>query len=188
MKNLAGDNDANRLVREELFLAGIPMEYEQSKGEVPYKTIGRIGSWTFHRAWYYWIVSVSKDEKGLPLDIAMEMHLRKHPTDDKRIMGESIRSGGHASSPSPDEYGAQPFYDEDLNDRLKEIGEYKEVIFNGTTYPDITVGKISQLCNEGKLKVKRYVNCYHVDDQIGLNVLANVLKKFYHIYQLKTKS
>ena len=110
MKNLAGDNDADKFVREELFLAGIPMEYEQSKGEVPYKTIGRIGAWTFHRAWYYWIASVPEKTKGLPLAVALEMHNRVHPTDDKQIMGNLIRSGGHCGCPSPDEYGAQPFY------------------------------------------------------------------------------
>ena len=145
MKNLAGDKDADKYVREELRLAGIPMENEVSKGEVPYNTIGKINGWTFRRAWYYWMVSIPDSEKGLPLDIAMELHLRKNPTDDNEIMGNSIRVGGHCGCPSPVEYGAYPFYDE-----------------------------------EGKPTVERYVRSYHVDDQISLNILAEVLKKYYH--------
>jgi hypothetical protein len=184
MKNLAGDKDADKFVREELWLAGIPMENEVSKGEVPYNTIGKINGWTFRRAWYYWIVSIPDGEKGLPLDIAMELHLRKNPTDDSEIMGNSIRSGGHCGCPSPKEYGAQPIYDEELNNKLMALG-YKmkktKIGDKEIEYIPITVGEISELCNEGKLTVERYVNSYHVDNQIGLNMLAEVLKKYYHL-------
>jgi len=146
MKNLAGDKDADKIVREELWLADIPMEKEISKGEVPYNTIGKIANWTFRRAWYYWIVNIPDGEKGLPLAIAMELHLRKNPTDGNKIMGNSIRCGGHAGAPSPIEYGSYPFYDE-----------------------------------KGEPTIERYVSSYHVDDQIGLNMLADVLKKYYHL-------
>jgi hypothetical protein len=178
MKNLAGNKDADKIVREELYLAGIPMENEDSKGEVPYKTIGRIGSWTFHRAWTYWIASVPDKVKGLPLSIALEMHNRKHPTDDNQIMGSLIRSGGHCGCPSPDDYGAQPVYDDELDEQLIKLGYKKEYCeFLKKSYIHINVGEVSRLCNEGKLTVGRYVDCYHIDDQIGLNVFAEVLKK-----------
>ena len=177
MKNLAGDNDADVFVKEELYLAGIPMEYEQSKGEVPYKTIGRLGKWTFRRAWYYWVATVEDLKDGLPLDIAVKLHETPHPTDNKRILGQSIRSGGHCGCPSPAEYGAQPVYDENFDKTLTELGyekKHHEII--DADYWDISVGEISKLCNEGKIKVERYVDCYHIDDQIGLSEFAKVVK------------
>lgn len=177
MKNLAGDKNADLLVREELYLAGIPMENEKSNGEVLFNTIGRIGKWTFRRAWYYWIVCTEKTEDGLPLSVAMELHYRKNPIDDTMIMGTSIRSGGHCECPAPDEYGSKPVYDEAFNTKLKELG-YKEQYSNilKSNYIPISVGEVSELCNQGKLKVNRYVNIYHIDDQIGLNIFVETLK------------
>lgn len=177
MKNLAGDKNADLQVREELYLAGIPMEEEISEGEVPYKTIGRIGKWTFRRAWYYWIVSTKERKDGIPLEVAMELHNRKNPIDDTQIMGTSIRCGGHCGCPAPNEYGADPLYDEEFYSQLRELGykeQYSDILKK--SYIPITVGEVSELCNQGKLKVNQYVSSYHVDDQIGLNLLAETLK------------
>lgn len=141
MKNLAGDKNADDLVKEELYIAGIPTINCEGNGEVFYKHIGRIGNWTFKRAWSYWIASVPDGEKGLPLKIAMDLYNLKHPTNDNEIMGNIIRTGGHCGCPSPDEFGAEPIHD-----------------------------------NEGKLTVERYVDCYHIDNLIGLKILAEVIK------------
>jgi hypothetical protein len=180
MKNLAGNHDADRFIKEELFLAGIDTVNigGNINGEVPYSIIGRLGKWYFYRAWYYWIARVENCKDGLPLDIAVELHERKHPTDKTKILGQSIRSGGHAGAPSPAEYGAQPIYDEELNEQLIKLGykkEYSTIL--EMDYIPISVGEVSQLCNEGKLIVKRYVNCYHIDDQIGLNAFAETIMK-----------
>lgn len=176
MKNLAGVKDADNYIREELYLAGIPTVNKISEGEVPFTIIGKIGDWTFRRAWYYWVVSA--DELGLPLNTALELHNMKHPNPSVKIMGNVVRSGGHCGCPSPDEYGAQPHYDEKLEEQLLTLGykkEYFELIKK--EYIPITVGEISKLCNEGKLTVERYVDCYHVDDQIGLNEIAKIIKQ-----------
>jgi hypothetical protein len=177
MINLAGNKEADKHIKEELYIAGIETINEKANGEVPYTVVGRIGNWRFHRAWYYWVASVERKEDGLPLDIAMELHNRKHPTDDNKILGDSIRSGGHCGCPAPDEYGAQPIHDDELDDKLVALGyEKKYSDFLKKSYVSITVGEISKLCNEGKLTVKRFVDCYHIDDQIGLNEFAKTLK------------
>ena len=178
MKNLAGNSDADKFIKEELYLAGIdPISVPKTTSEVPYTIIGKVGKWTFERAWYYWVATVEEREVGLPLNIAMKLHNTPHPTDDKMKLGDIVRSGGHCGCPSPDEYGADPIYNEDLDEQLMKLGyekTYSDLV--GKEYIHITVGEVSKLCNEGKLKVERYVECYHIDDQIGLNEFVKVLK------------
>jgi len=183
MINLAGKKDADKTILEELYLAGIPhVEIEKGNTEVPYSYVGKIGQWTFRRAWYYWIASVEDKQKGLPLKEAMELHHRKNPLDENQIMGKIIRSGGHCGCPSPDEYGAQPIYNKEFAEQCKSIGiETQSLKTMGLgedekEYPKISVGEVSNLCNEGKLKAERYISCYHIDDQIGLVEFARTLK------------
>src|ERR1035437_10917323 len=96
MINLAGVEDADKHILEELYLAGIKAsKIEKTKGEVPYSFVGKIGQWTFSRRWYYWSASVERDEEGLPLEQALELHNKKHPTDERIILGDVIRAGGH---------------------------------------------------------------------------------------------
>lgn len=168
MINLAGNKEADKTILEELYLAGIEaVKVERGNSEVPYSYIGKIGNWKLRRAWYYWIASVEDAKDGLPLKEALELHNKKHPTDESQNLGNFIRSGGHGGCLSPDEYGAQPIYNEELEEKLKALGcEEKE--FQGKKYVSATVGHISELCNEGKLDVERYVDCYHIDTQIGL--------------------
>lgn len=179
MINLAGNKDADTYIKEELYLAGIETINVGGKvnSEVPYSIIGRIGHWTLTRAWYYWIAKVEHLEDGLPLDIAINLHETPNPIDKIQILGHSIRSGGHAGSLSPAEYGAHPDYNEEFYKQLKKLGYpqiYSDILKK--EYIPINVGEVSKLCNEGKLNVKRYVDCYHIDDQIGLNEFAKVVK------------
>ncbi len=178
MKNLAGNQKADETILEELYFANIPaIKVEINKGEVPYSFVGKIGKWTLKRAWYYWIASVEDDEIGLPLKIALELHNKKHPTKDD-ILGNIIRCGGHAGCPSPDEYGAQPIYNDELDKQLERIGykkQYSDILKK--EYIPITVGEVSKLCNEGKLTIERYVDCYHIDEQIGLNEFAKAINE-----------
>jgi len=183
MVNLAGKEDADKNILEELHWAGIPsVKIEKSQTEVPYSYIGRLRNWEFRRAWYYWIASVSEDKYGLPLKEALTLHYKKHPTNEKQIMGNIIRSGGHGGCPPPDEYGAQPVYNKELVEKCKSIGiPSKSLKSMGwgddeTEYPDLTCGEVSSLCNERKLQVERYVNCYHIDDLIGLKEFAETIK------------
>ena len=177
MKYLGGVIECDGDIREELYLAGIPaVEVENSKTTVPYSIVGKIGSWTFNRAWYYWIARSTDLVSGLPLDKAMELHNRKHPVKDM-ILGKMIRAGGDCGCLSPDSYVSEPVYNDELDAQLDALGYKKKYIKSlNDSFHDITVGEVSRLCNEGKLTVERYVNCYHIDDQIGLLEFANAIK------------
>jgi hypothetical protein len=180
MINLAGKRNCDETILEELYLANIPaIRCEESTGEVPYSYEGKIGNWTFRRRWYYWSVSVGDKEVGLPLKDALQLHNKKHPFNDS-ILGNIIRSGGHAGAPSPDEYGAQPIYNEALNDALVALGYEKKFYEHiNQWHVPISVGEVSSLCNSGKLTVERYVDNYHIDEQIGLIEFAKVAFKQY---------
>ena len=180
MKNLAGNKDADKYIREELYLAGIEAIPEKSDGEVPYTIIGKIGNWRFERAWYYWVASVEKREDGLPVEKATELYNRKNPPDENRILGMDIRGGGNVGCSEPRGYTAQPVYDEELQNKFVALG-YKKVFSDlvGKEYVPISYGEVAKLCNEGKLDVQRYVDIYHIDTQIGLLEFAKFLKSFY---------
>jgi len=176
MINLAGVKECDKAIREELYLAGIEVYEEKGNGEVPYTIIGKIGNWVLKRAWTYWVARVENREDGLLLEDAMKLHYRPNPIDDDDILGKVIRSGGHAGSPSPDEYGAQPVYCDELYEKLRSLGKYNEIEIGGKTYPQVSVGEVSLLNKKGVLDIPFYVDTYHIDDQIGLNEFVRIIK------------
>src|ERR1035437_6298970 len=176
MKNLASDKDADKFIKEELTIAGInQVKVNDNNGEVPYTIIGKIGNWTFRRAWYYWVARVENPKDGLILDKAIELHERKHPVENKKKLGDVIRAGGDCSCPSPKGYVAQPVYDENFEKVLTELGYKKKNVKGYGNFWDLNYDEIAKLCEEGKLKLDRYVDCYHIDDQIGLNEFAKTI-------------
>ncbi len=176
MKNLAGVKEADDTILEELYLAGIPaIKVDRSTSEVPFSYVGKIGNWTFKRLWYYWSVSIDERTTGLPLDIALELHNSKHPTNGG-ILGDTVRAGGHGGGISPDEYVSAPIYNEELESQLESIGykkEYSNILKK--EYVSISCGEMAKLCNEGKLTVKRYIDTYHIDEQIGLGEFVKTI-------------
>ena len=158
MINLAGERNADKYILEELHLAGIPsVKVDTSKSEVPYSFVGKIGEWTFRRLWYYWSASVEDKSKGLPLEIALELHNKKHPTNGEPL-GDIIRAGGHAGGISPDDYVSHPIYNAELIAECKALGieiqSAKSIGFgeDETEYPKLNYGEMAKLCNEGKIK------------------------------------
>lgn len=69
MINLAGVATCDETIRTELAAAGIDIvEGDRRRCGVPYSLTGRLGAFSFRRAWYYWMVS------GLmPLEAAKRM-------------------------------------------------------------------------------------------------------------------
>lgn len=187
MKNLAGDNNADETILEELYLAGIKaIKVDKSTGEVPYSYIGKVGKWTFRRLWYYWSARVEEADinglkVGMPLEMAMELNNRKHPTNTNCILGCEIRAGGHAGGISPDDYISQPIYNAEFIEECKELGiEMQSMKSMGLgedekEYPKLNFGEIAKLCNEGKIKSERFVDCYHIDTLIGLLEFAKTI-------------
>lgn len=183
MKNLAGVQDADKSILEELYLAGIKaVKTETSKSEVPFSYVGKVGNWTFKILWYYWSASVEDRADGVLLEDAMELNNRKHPTDETTTLGKTIRAGGHGGGISPDDYVGEPIYNSELSAECKALGietqTQKSMGFGDdeTEYPKLNRGEMAKLCNEGKIKAKRYVDAYHIDDQIGLNEFAKFIK------------
>ena len=179
MKNLAGIKDCDQTIKEELYLAGIEQVPAEAKGEVPYTIEGRIGNWRLRRAWYYWVATVELRTDGLPLNEAVALYTKPNPIDFKKIMGTSIRAGGHGGGISPDGYVSQPVYDEELDKKLIALGykkEYNKML--DMEYIPINLGEVADLCNSGKLDIQRYVDCYHIDDQIGLNEFAKYVRAY----------
>jgi len=178
MINLAGVDTCDTDIKEELYIAGIEIINVVSNGEVPSTIESRIGNWRLRRAWNYWVATVERPEDGLILTDALELHNMPSPINNENKIGYVIRCGGHAGAPSPDEYGAKPIYDETLNQRLKKLG-FEERYFESLNmnFIDINISQINKLFEEGKLDVERYVDSYHIDTQIGLNLFVNFISK-----------
>ena len=111
MRNLAGVEEADQYIQEELLLAGIDIvKAEAHREEVPYTLEGKLGPWTFTRAQYYWRVN-APDGEGLPLDFAVELHTREYPIKGEKqpkTYGNAVRVSGHCGCPHP-EYGVRHF-------------------------------------------------------------------------------
>src|SRR3989344_9115596 len=85
MKNLAGVETCDTNIRRELNGADIQVvPVERTHSEVPYTLIGKLGEWTFVRAWYYWIAS-APNGKGIPE--AEAESLNKQWGEEVRVVG-----------------------------------------------------------------------------------------------------
>jgi hypothetical protein len=163
-------------ILEELYLAGI-LEYVTDNTSkniyTPYKYECKISGWNLRRADHFW--SASFNGNGLPLKYALMLYERKNPINDD-ILGKIIRAGGSCGSPI---LTAQPIYNEDLYSQFELLGYRKEYSdFLELEHYNISQGKVAELCNDGKLNVERYINLYHIDNQIGLNEFV----KFINFY------
>lgn len=97
MRNLAGDKRADESVRDELLAAEIGLVKIEPYGEVPATYGGKLGAFTFRRAWYYWVV------KGpMPLEVARKLY--EHPRG-----REVVRVAGHCGCPPPEEWAVGGF-------------------------------------------------------------------------------
>lgn len=191
MKNLAGVKGCDDDIRKELTKAKAEIKHvSDNKSEVPYTLIGVVGNWELRRLWYYWSARPIEGSgcHGLPLDIALKLHNKKYPSEmfedcEVENYGTVIRAGGDGGARSPHEgYCSQPIYNKEFIDECRALGvkiiSQKSIGMGDDEkeYPDLNYGQISDLCNEGKIKAKRYVNCYHIDTQEGLNEFVRCIK------------
>lgn len=187
MINLAGVKEADEFIQEELYLAGIKLVHgEQSKGEVPYTIIGKLGGWNFERAWTYWMAS-AQEGKGIPLELATELHERKYPIvgeNQPETLGKVIRVDGDCTSPHPKEHATQ-FSDlgfkiiidpDGSKERESEkyFKQHPEYLKN-PEYKFLTNNVF--VPNLDGVVTSSFINSYHIDNQIGLNALAKVIEQ-----------
>lgn len=170
-KRLINEGD----ILEELYLANI-LDYvtENTFKNIytPYKYECKISGWNLSRAEHFWCASF--DGIGLPLNDALILHERRNPINDE-ILGKIIRAGGSCGSPI---LSAQPIYNDELYSQFELLGYRKEYSeFLELEHYNISQGKVAELCNEGKIYAERYVNLYHIDNQIGLNEFVKYINK-----------
>lgn len=164
MKNLAGCSDAEKYVVAELKSAGIPVVNDDSllKYEVSVSKAGRIGSFSFRRAWYYWVVS-----GNVPLKIARELY-------ESPFGKKDIRVAGHCGCPPPEEWvtwldekGLELIGLKDWNNLIRFLNRVKK---------DLPINYHPVLKKDFKKFGKPFVTGYHIDSQEGLNLFVETLK------------
>lgn len=154
MKNLAGDANCDVEIRKELKAAGIQEVQHDAplKREVPQSVTGKLGDFTFERAWYYWVVS-----GAVPLAVAEKMYATP-------VGKKDVRVAGHCGCPPPNEWAFPS--DEAVAKYLEAKG-----------LQSINYGDLAKACNRGDVEGDRFVTTYHIDSQEGLNLFVKTLKK-----------
>lgn len=166
MKNLAGVKDCDRHIRDELERAQIEIiEGERSKGEVAATLTGKLGPFTFERAWYYWMV-----HGPMPLEVAREMY--EHH-DGRR----AVRAGGHACAPPPE--GESNWRASDGREvwAAKERAECLKWI--PRLYADeAEIDRRYAFSDDpASIGARRFVEVYHIDTQEGLDLFAETVRR-----------
>lgn len=171
MENLAGRLDCDLRITEELKRCRIPKESVSPKGgEVPYNIIGRLGKFTFVRAWYYWMV-----EGPVPLYVAWILYADPVGVTD-------IRVAGHCGCPSPEEYGATWRNKEGkIILKMKEKIQAQQYLLDDSMFMQ-DIGKkilVEYDFAEDPSKVGiGFVESYHIDTEVGLRVFVDTLRIF----------
>ena len=154
MNNLAKhnyDREIDKQVKEELMIAGISVIDVGGfiNNEVKTRYIGFLNGFIFYRAWTYWVV------KGyMPLEDAKNIY--------KNYKDLDIRAGGHCGNVNPEEIAIDPTYQKKLQDLLN----------------DVVIHEYMEKAKEIKIEPNdpKFVDCYHVDKQLGLNKLVEYIK------------
>lgn len=152
-KNLAGAAYADVVIEKELQDAGIEIvKGDRTQSEVPFTLTGRLGGFTFARAWTYWTVACM-----MPLEVAKEMY-------ENEIGAKFVRVDGHCGCPPPEEW-ALPC-EEDLQKGLNALG-----------VESATYGELAELLNSGQIDAPRFVQSYHIDTMPGLKLFAETVRQ-----------
>jgi hypothetical protein len=190
MENLAGKTKADLYILKELSEAGIEVvEGKRTRSEVPYTLIGRLADWNFSRAWNYWMAN-AEDGKGLPLEVATELHERKYPISGENqpeTYGQVIRVAGHCGCPYPN--GGWANHYDDLGKLLQhdpkgESKRFVEKTVSEGTFTQEQADKYHFVKTKRELETltaKSLIDSYHVDSQEGLNVLAGAIRTLHNI-------
>jgi len=181
MKNLAGAEIADEIIKEELGISAIhPVLDLPLIGEVPYSLRGELSNWTFRRAWKYWVASTA-DGEGIPLEAAELLHEKPYPILNDRgfageisIYGHAIRVAGHCGAPAPQKGATHVDADSNilsLDPHLVEKEKYDSFVERSLIAP-ISNLRFVQTLDEA---VTSTVDLYHIDTQEGLNDFARTI-------------
>lgn len=144
--------DIDKQVYEELKIANIPGLELPSYLNTEVKTgyIGILNGFVFYRAWKYWIC------KGdMPLKEAKYIYENYKDLD--------IRAGGHCGNVEPESVSYNPIYQNQLNDLFKKYSVKEGIELSKNIIDDKTQ--------------PRFVDMYHIDTQLGLCKLAQIIRE-----------
>lgn len=165
MQNIAGHPESTEICTRELTRCRIEVVPESEPiGEPKALVSGRLGSFTFTRAWYYWCV-----KGNVPLAVAEELYADPVGVTD-------IRVAGHCGCPPPKDWITFLADDgREVLDREQEAS-WQELIDRGHT--KMQTYKDEYVFADDPAKVgKPYVTSYHIDSELGLRIFADTLKK-----------
>ncbi len=169
MKNLAGDEKCDTHIERELTRCGIEVvRGERSANEVAASITGKLGAFTFRRAWYYWVV-----EGPMPLTAARKLY-------DDPVGRTDIRVNGHCACPSPDERPWATHYDTNglelaFDNGGKEPEQFDAMIAKGFL-KQADKDKYVFVPDPAAVAVTSFIESYHVDSELGLYILANAIR------------
>lgn len=167
MKNLAGNKNCDMYIKQELIRCGIIIVSDQLRnGEVPSSIRGKLGSFTFVRAWCYWVVY-----GDVPLNVAQELH--------RDPVGQiDVRANGHCGCPSPEKCVVWRGKD---GKKALLMREYDEIVKNLALVADHTI--IRDILSRYRFvenpaaEATAVITSYHIDSETGLRLFADTLKK-----------
>lgn len=173
MENLARESDCeqrvvddvDRTVVSELERCGIPVEEVTGKGEVPYRHMGKLGDFTFIRAWYYWTV-----RGPVPLAVAQELY-------EDRVGRTDIRVAGHCACPPPEPPWVTHVFG-DGRQLYKVKGTEEEQEAEEAQLDKYSPGwrkDILYAVDPAAIASKSFVEGYHIDSELGLYIFVKAL-------------
>lgn len=156
MENLARreyDSDADKKVKEELQIAGIPIvRVGLINNEVKTYYIGILNGFVFIRAWSYWVV-----KGNMPLEYANHLY--------DNYQDLNIRVNGDCGNPSP-------------KGRTKNKDYNKLIVpyVNKWRNKEISTEELEKIGKEIEYQGEQVIDIYHIDTQLGLCKFAEVIK------------
>lgn len=125
---------------------------------------GRIGAFTFRRAWSYWIVS-----GPMPLDVARRLYADP-------VGATDIRVNGHCGCPAPGEPGGRPTWT--LPDGRIVLREWERADFEkiGDEWAPGWRDKYVFTDDPESIGARGAIDCYHVDSELGLFKIAEAIR------------
>lgn len=157
--------ETDTTVIKELTEAGITciVNPEVSEGEVPTRICGQIGSFSFKRLWYYWSVA-----GRVPLSVAEKLYADE-------IGKQDVRVAGHCGCPAPKDWvimvdvktGRIVTSDEEWQKGLKLFADMPKALADW---------KANYIPTSEASDTQEFVDSYHIDSQMGLNLFVSTLK------------
>lgn len=168
LPNLAGrKEEADAYIKAELEMAGIDIIHEPNNAcETDVSYTGKLGEFTFKRAWRYWMVS-----GFMPYEYAVEMY-------NDPIGKKDVRVAGHCGCPHPEGYIE---YFSPQGKKYAEIKELESYIKKYGDSPIIESLKNSKdiewVDDPSKMGVPAIIDHYHIDSLEGLKLFVKYVRK-----------